>query len=1514
MDPSIQSLAHRDHSGEEEALEAPPRSLRRRRRLRTHARPIHSDRVDTRAIHRALVLSLQQHRHYLQVANTDDKMIRKPQAGDWAADDDDNDVEIAPIRMPQQPASANQSATNTNSSSSARGATNSSSNNNSRQEKSEAEPPRNRWGRTPDEVQAGGRRAVMSDSRSDFSRSTSSSSAYDRDARRDNDRYGGGRDTYERRDGDRYSRNDSGGYGSRSDDRYGSRNDDRYGGRNDDRYGGREPRRQQVEAPLEQGVVVAIKESFGFVRYAWIALIDPMALAHTACACEWDATSCVDRDGDLFFHITEAPVDVQVHDEVEFRVRFNQRSSKEVASQLVILPKGTIVMEDVRALVWRLPHQETRRLTNGVACVCVSQVSDEFHDGVVTRGLRNSGPSHSDARSQRDEAHGLIEIAKPAAAASTDSDASAAAEATEAKPSGQFASRQQRNAVRFTLDSLRPTDSAQDESAQDASDAPPRRKKPVAPAYGDEVRFRIATHRKSGAKRAVELTVVVSAKAKLEQEIEAKLATMTRESGVVDKMKPGGGFIKCCDRLDDVYFPHHEIRASDGDAASPDDAPGSGDDSAAVRKASKRPTLHEGDEVSFFVYEERDDESSRSRPRLTALRVQKLPKGSVSFEDVVRSDVAGVVSKTPKEPRNGPEVIGSITPAESGTSESAEASEASATTDADVVAADSATPADKAAAKAKKSKESKKKTSKSAPAAVPFRLSDTRDMSYIPGVGDAVVFDEVVEKRSGKHKAVNVRLVQLNPKNRERGVITSLRDDFGFIKCADRSTDAYFRFSDVMSSGPRDFRLGTEVAFDVSVDPTKGDNARATRVELLPPGSVQWETLVEDAIVGEVIALPGSASSGRNGSGGRGGNSKGSLKVASGRIRLTASAKKFWLDFLPDLKHKIDSKFVVPSDADAPAPASSVTVSAEGDSAAGAGAETDKAEKKKAKEIKLLFPASLANAERFVIHQYCDALALQHQSAGDGASRRLELVASGKVPALTPAAIDALPALEVEFRAEDLAEVRYSPRIGDRVQFSLVQATRTKQLLCKSVVCLEAVGGSAPGAKAGAAKSAAAPLRGEGFIVLVRNEGFGFIQPAALAASGAGSGNMDDNLFFHIKEVTTGETLEALKPGMEVQYTPTFDDVKKKTRALNIAVVPPGTIKKVEPQVLKGVVTRPSFLQPLKGGKSSRFAKASGKAQAISTLGKIRATTGVDSDSSAVAVDDGDDSNGDNGADDGDDTTAQDEKHSEAASNESPDAPKKAAKAAQKKLKAKAPAPQLYAYNIKDIVDPSVVLREGDEVEFTAVPSAKGPRASKIRVLALHAKQGVVTKVLEDFSGVIRVDSSDGATDAAALEIPFAARHVLRGDVLAEGDRVEFAISTVQSTATRKIGTAAAAAAKAEAESAADAQEQAPCVATPEEKQQTDDAPKSTSQATSVLRLSAAAASTGANADTRARAPRVVNSSLLQAMRQVGATAVVASRMAKGPDGTRGFKAGWRTEQLASATSDAAAAVPAASE
>lgn len=53
--------------------------------------------------------------------------------------------------------------------------------------------------------------------------------------------------------------------------------------------------RPEAKGAREQGRVCSVKDSFGFVR-------------------------CVDRPGDLFFHLTEAPPNLVVGDEVDFFV------------------------------------------------------------------------------------------------------------------------------------------------------------------------------------------------------------------------------------------------------------------------------------------------------------------------------------------------------------------------------------------------------------------------------------------------------------------------------------------------------------------------------------------------------------------------------------------------------------------------------------------------------------------------------------------------------------------------------------------------------------------------------------------------------------------------------------------------------------------------------------------------------------------------------------------------------------------------------------------------------------------------------------------------------------------------------------------------------------------------------------------------------------------------------------------------------------------------------------------
>ncbi|OWZ11507.1 hypothetical protein PHMEG_00015456 [Phytophthora megakarya] len=1268
-------------------------------------------------------------------------MFRSPQPGDWAAEDEDTSPLPTPAAATEPKAPAPASVPRQD----------------SRYERN------NSGGRFDRDRTNSGGRVEREGGR--FDRDRDYGGRFDRGGGRyDRDYDRGGR--YER-DYDRGGRNDRdydrGGRNDRDYDRGGRT--DRDGGRADASRWGHNDRRGGGgrDMPVDQGFVVSIKDNFGFV-------------------------SCMEREGDLFFHISEAPVDVQLQDEVEFRVKYNQRSDKEMACQLVALPKGSIKVEEIE---------------------------DQVYEGVVTKGLPRGGHgrffNRDDDRRQREE-HGLIEVKKENHVEKEKEEEEEQTEEEEKKtlPRREF--------VRFTSESVA------SEKEEENSGRP---KKNSIPHFGDEVKFRVAKHRKTGVKRAVEITITVSARDKLEKEIESKLATMTRETGVVDRVKNGGGFIKCCDRPVDIYFPFHELREPE----KPEE--GEKNDKKDSDRQAKTPAIRDGDEVSFFVYEEQEDDSGRSRSRLTALRVQKLPPGTVSFEKLLRADIEGLVSKLPKEPRNGPEVIGSIvvTSVESNTADE-ETNEADA----------EASPENESkSSKKKKGKDGKTKQQK-----VAFRLCDTEDMSYIPHIDDKVAFDEVLDKRTGKVKAVKVRVVQLNPKNRETGVINAMKEDFGFIKCAERSGDAYFRFSDVMGAS-RSFNNGTEVAFDVLAD-NKSDHIRATRLQILPRGTIKWEDVAAEGLEGKIIAVPSSRRGLNSNRGGRGDKMKPLPKFMHGKIGFVTAQKQHLIDFLPELKEKLDAAFIISEEPQ--------KVKAEDDSI-----DTEDKSKSAEAEIRVSFPNSLSKFERAALHEYCDWLGLNHESSGEGSHRQLEIVGNEKILISTvdEKLAKAAPELTVEFLEDDVNDVRYNPRVGDRVKFDLVVLKRTKQFQCKSITCLEA---ASTKAKAANLKTDAA--KGEGFIVSVKPEGFGFIRPAQKVP-----GSLEENLFFHIKEITTGQTLAELKDGTEVQYTIFVDEKKKKNRATAISVVPPGTIKNMVPESVKGIVTKASFLQRMKGGPKGRFTKGNNKA---STLGRIRL---------AVVGDDAQDDDAGSDADaDGDSDeeveetqeTPQDDREAQQDGVESKDA---ASSDSTKKTEKKKSSKQFYQYNIRDIADPAVVLREGDEVEFIPQATPKSLRAAHIRLLVSHAKQGVVTRITEDLGGVIRLDG-----DEPVVEARFAARSVLRGDVLSEGDRVEFAYRQPLATPIKN-----AASKKTEAEEK-----------TEEEDEKVKSEEPVLGLALSVLRLSS---SSNAAAPSYPRNSRSVNSTLKEAMRQVGANAMVASRMAKGPDGTRGFTEGWNSDPKA---------------
>jgi cold shock CspA family protein len=86
----------------------------------------------------------------------------------------------------------------------------------------------------------------------------------------------------------------------------------------------------------------------------------------------------------------------------------------------------------------------------------------------------------------------------------------------------------------------------------------------------------------------------------------------------------------------------------------------------------------------------------------------------------------------------------------------------------------------------------------------------------------------------------------------ETGKIHTLLENFGFIYCAERASDLFFHYSEVTGCTVDDLNLGDEVQFHVgprkrSSGATSSEDQQqlsAYKVEVLPPGTVQWE--IED--------------------------------------------------------------------------------------------------------------------------------------------------------------------------------------------------------------------------------------------------------------------------------------------------------------------------------------------------------------------------------------------------------------------------------------------------------------------------------------------------------------------------------------------------------------------------------------------------------------------------------------------------------------------------------------------
>ena len=386
------------------------------------------------------------------------------------------------------------------------------------------------------------------------------------------------------------------------------------------------------------------------------------------------------------------------------------------------------------------------------------------------------------------------------------------------------------------------------------------------PRERDEVMFSVVHDKLTGKKRAIGISVT-------------KKYEVPKTDGIICSLKDCFGFIDRADVAAEVFFHFTEFHGRDPPQV--------------------------GDEVRFELTER------QGKP--IAAAVQVLPRGTVQFETVEDKVIEGVVSRAVRkgkrndrsaptgsitykkitEPAAEPETdLKPETVAEPAAEPAAEAVAGPIATE--PVAAEGATEG-AAAATAKpatpKSDRKKKEKKPKADPVVPFVEKECmmKAGEALLGVGDKVEFKIAIDNRTKRARAVDVKLVERYVKPKpdvpvEQGVVSLLKDGFGFIKCADRDARMFMHYSELEGINERDIRVGDSMQFyvvPVSTSanpntPSKNEKLHAVHVELLPFGTVKFEIEHKKEFHGEVTKAVLRGGGRYNDSSGGGGNRRSS--------------------------------------------------------------------------------------------------------------------------------------------------------------------------------------------------------------------------------------------------------------------------------------------------------------------------------------------------------------------------------------------------------------------------------------------------------------------------------------------------------------------------------------------------------------------------------------------------------------------------------------------------------------
>uniref|UniRef100_A0A665VRR8 Cold shock domain-containing protein E1 n=1 Tax=Echeneis naucrates TaxID=173247 RepID=A0A665VRR8_ECHNA len=417
-----------------------------------------------------------------------------------------------------------------------------------------------------------------------------------------------------------------------------------------------------------QGVVCATKEAFGFIERA-------------------------DVVKEIFFHYSEFKGDLetlQAGDDVEFTIK--DRNGKEVATDVRLLPQGTVIFEDI---------------------------SIEQFEGTVVKVIPKVP-----TKNQNDPLPGRIS----ARIGFTDKELPFGEKDTKSK---------------------------------------------VTLLEGDHIQFNISTDRRDKLERATNIDILPDT---------FNFTKETREMGVIAAIRDGFGFIKCVDRDARMFFHFSEVL--------------------------EESQLHISDEVEFTVVPD-----MLSAQRNHAVRIKKLPKGTVSFHTQSEQRFLGVVEKE----------VGVIAKNASPTKGKEKES------DEGVIAYEDC----------------------GVKLTVPYHAKDLEGGSH-PQVGDKVEFSINEVKRTGQQSAVSIRVLNRNASGAKRlhGFVATLKDNFGFIETANHDQEIFFHYSE-MCGDLDNLELGDTVEYTLSKG--KGNKVSAEKVTKVAAVNGVGDDVGVTVMMGKVI-------------------------------------------------------------------------------------------------------------------------------------------------------------------------------------------------------------------------------------------------------------------------------------------------------------------------------------------------------------------------------------------------------------------------------------------------------------------------------------------------------------------------------------------------------------------------------------------------------------------------------------------------------------------------------------